>query len=109
MIFAVNLFNLVSGKENEYRDYSIRAGKLIYGVAGRVVASGADPVRLLSGDKERRYFILVEFPNEEAFQGFLDQAEKSHLHELREGATADYIWQLFKPWDLRAWVKETSR
>jgi len=106
MIFAVNLFNLVSGKENEYREYSVQAGKLIYGVGGKVVVSGSEPLRLLAGDKERRYFILVEFPDEGAFQSFLDRADELHLHALREGATSDYIWQLFKPWDLRAWVKE---
>jgi pimeloyl-ACP methyl ester carboxylesterase len=105
MLYALNLFNLISGKEDQYRRYSIAAGKMIYAVGGRVVAAGHAPLRFLHGDIERRHMIVVEFPNETAFERFLEHAERDELHALREGATADYIWTLFNHWDMREWVR----
>lgn len=105
MIYAINLFNLFPGKEDEYRDYSVKAGKLIYKVGGKVIASAFEPIRFLAGDKERRHFILVEFPNEAAFDKFISNAKQQNLHKLREESTCDYVWQLLRPWDLKAWVK----
>jgi len=34
MLYALNLFNFVPGKEDQYRHYSVLAGKIIYGWAG---------------------------------------------------------------------------
>lgn len=106
MIYALNAFNLVPGREEDYREYNLRAGRIIYRLGGRVVAAGRDPLRELHGDCTRRYMIVVEFPNEEIFQAFLDQAERDDIHRLREGATTDYIWTLYNAWDLKAWVRE---
>lgn len=109
MLYALNVFNLVPGKEDDYREYNLRAGRLIYGLGGRVVAAGHEPVRELHGDQTRRYMIVVEFPSEAAFQQFLEQAEREDIHRLREGATTDYIWTLYQPWDLKAWVREKKQ
>ena len=49
--------------------------------------------------------IVVEFPSEKIFQEFLNEAEKQNIHPLREDSTTDYIWTLYKPWDIREWVK----
>ena len=108
MIYALNVFNLLSDKEDQYRDYSVKAGKIIYGFGGRVVASGWRPIRCLHEDRPRSYFIVVEFPDEAVFQQFVDEAEKQGIHPLRETATTDYIWTLYEPWDLRAWVTPTE-
>jgi pimeloyl-ACP methyl ester carboxylesterase len=108
MVYALNLFNLIPGKEDQYRRYSVLAGKIIYGLGGRVIAAGQTPLRYMHGDVERRQMIVVEFPGEAAFQQFLDTAERQGIHELREGATKDYIWTLFAPWDMRAWVRENE-
>jgi uncharacterized protein (DUF1330 family) len=105
MIYALNVFNFQPGKERQYRDYSIAAGKIIYGLGARVVASGEKPVRHMHGDRLRQVFVVVEFPSEAAFQQMHDEMEKTGLHAMREGATTDYIWTLYQPWDLRAWVK----
>jgi uncharacterized protein (DUF1330 family) len=74
MVYALNVFNLLAGHENEYRDYSVKAGKIIYGMGGKVVTSGWKPIRNLHGDVERHYMIVVEFPSEAVFQAFLDEA-----------------------------------
>lgn len=105
MIYALNLFNFVAGKEDMYRDYSVKAGKLIYGLGGRVLSSGYKPIRYLAGDVNREQFIIVEFPSEEAFERFHSEAEKHNIHRLREESTTDYVWILFQPWDLREWIK----
>ena len=105
MVYALNLFNFKDGKENDYREYSVKAGKIIYGKGGQVISSGWNPIRNLHGNTERRYMIVVEFPSEKIFQEFLNEAEKQNIHPLREDSTTDYIWTLYEPWDIREWVK----
>lgn len=41
MICALNVFNLIPGREDEYRDYPVKAGRIIYGLGGKVVSAGA--------------------------------------------------------------------
>jgi uncharacterized protein (DUF1330 family) len=104
MIYALNVFNLIPGKEDEYRAYSIKAGKIIYGLGGKVVSAGTDPIREMHGDRTRRQMIVVEFPSLEVFERFIDEAEDQNIHPLRENSMTDYIWTLYEPWDLRKWV-----
>ena len=104
MVYALNIFNLFSSKENLYKEYSIKAGKIIYGKGGKVISSGWKPIRKLHGDIERRYMIVVEFPSKEVFQDFLDEAETQNIHQLRENSTKDYIWTLYEPWNIKKWV-----
>jgi uncharacterized protein (DUF1330 family) len=108
MIYALNVFNLVPGRENDYREYSVKAGRIIYGLGGRVVSAGRGPLREMHGDTVRRNLIVVEFPSLEAFEQFIDEAEDQNIHAMREGSTTDYIWTLYEPWDLRAWVKTSD-
>lgn len=108
MIYALNVFNLIPGREDEYRDYSVKAGRIIYGLGGRVVSAGRGPLREMHGDTTRRHMIVVEFPSLEVFEKFIDEAENQNIHGLRENATTDYIWTLYEPWDLRAWVKSPA-
>ena len=104
MLYAVNLFSIRPGQEEVYKDYSVKAGRIIYSLGGRVVASGRHPVTL-RGDTPRTCFILVEFPSREIFEQFHDAASQQDIHRLRESSTLNYIWQLFPPWDLKAWVR----
>ena len=108
MRYALNVFKLILGREDDYREYNPAAGRIVYGLGGRVVAAGRGPARELRGDASRRCLIVVEFPGEDAFQRFLDQAERDDIHRLRENATTDYIWTLYQPWDLKAWVRENQ-
>ena len=104
MIYALNVFNLIPGKENDYRDYSVKAGRIIYGLGGKVVSAGAGPLREMQGDRTRGRMIVVEFPTIEVFEQFIDEAETQNIHPLRENSTSDYIWTLYEPWDLKNWV-----
>ena len=92
MVYALNVFNILANKENDYKDYSVKAGKIIYGKGGRVISSGWKPIRKLHGNTERKYMIVVEFPSEEIFQEFLDEGEKQNIHPLREDSLTDYIF-----------------
>ena len=105
MIYALNLFNLKPGKENDYRDYSVKAGRIIFGLGGKVVSAGTGPLREMHGDTIRRQLIVVEFPSLEVFEQFIDEAESQNIHHLRENSTTDYIWTLYHPWDMKEWVK----
>ena len=104
MIYALNVFNIIEGAEATYRQYSIKAGKIIYGLGGKVVSSGWNPIRNLHGEVIRNYMIVVEFPSETVFQSFIEEAENQDIHSLRENSTTDYIWTLYEPWDIRDWV-----
>ena len=104
MIYALNVFNLVPGREDDYRDYSLRAGRIIYRLGGKVVAAGGGPLREMRGDRTRQQMIVVEFPGMDVFEQFIDEAETQNIHHLRENSTADYIWTLYEPWDLKKWV-----
>jgi uncharacterized protein (DUF1330 family) len=106
MIYALNVFNLKPGKEDDYRDYSVRAGKIIYGLGGKVISAGSGPLRELHGDRTRRQMIVVEFPSIAVFEQFIDEAETQNIHPLREESTMDYIWTLYEPWNLREWVRK---
>ena len=104
MIYALNIFNLLETKKSLYKEYSVEAGKIIFGKGGRVVASGWKPIRKLRGDTERKYFIVVEFPNKTIFQEFLDEADKKKIHLLRENSTSEYIWTLYENWNIKDWI-----
>ena len=49
MVYALNVFNFLKGKENDYRDYSIKAGKIIYSKGGKVISSGWNPIETCMG------------------------------------------------------------
>ena len=108
MIYALNLFNLIPGKENDYRDYSVKAGRIIFRLGGKVVSAGTGPLREMHGETTRRHLVVVEFPSLEVFEQFIDEAETQNIHHLRENSTTDYIWTLYQPWDMKKWVKEET-
>jgi uncharacterized protein (DUF1330 family) len=108
MIYALNVFNLIPGRESRYRDYSVKAGRIIYGLGGKVVSAGTGTLRQMHGETTRRQMIVVEFPSLEVFEQFIDEAETQNIHSLREDSTSDYIWTLYEPWDLRQWVNESG-
>lgn len=106
MIYALNLYNIVEGKEDIYKQYSIEAGRLLQRVEASVVIAGNNPIRMVEGDQARDYFLVVQFPDEEAFSLFLSLLEMGNLHYLREETTKDYIWTLYQNWNLEKWVNE---
>ncbi len=107
MLYALNVFDIVPGKDVVYKAYSLEAGRIIYGLGGRVISSGRGP-ETLRGKPGRGCFILVEFPSRQVFQQFHDAATEQDIHRMRESSTRNYIWQLFPPWDLKARVRAST-
>ena len=58
MILALNVFNLSKNKEHLYKEYSIKAGKIIYSKGGKVISSGCNPIRKLKSDLGQISFIV---------------------------------------------------
>ena len=43
MIYTLNVFNIIKSKETLYREYSVKAGKIIYVKGARVIVSARNP------------------------------------------------------------------
>jgi uncharacterized protein (DUF1330 family) len=104
MIYVLNLYDLIPGKEDQYRDYMRQAGPLLAKFGARPVVTAHAPLAMLEGDNERAHMIIVEFPDKSAFDEFYAAADAAKLHPLREGATRNYIWTVYDGWDLGAWL-----
>ncbi len=103
MVYALNLFDIKPGQVSLYRQYASEAGRVIFGLGGRVICSGWHP-RTVKGEEIRSYLIVVEFPDREAYEFFLNHSEHEVMHRLREESTCNYIWKVFEPWDLQTWL-----
>jgi len=102
MLYALNLFNIKNGKQAQYQQYLAEASGSLDKVGGSVLAGGRNPSASIGDDKERQYFLVVQYPDRDALKEFGRLTEKLGIHELRNGATTDYIWTLFDPWDVNS-------
>jgi hypothetical protein len=50
MIFAMNLYDIVDGKEHMYKEYMKQSVELMDGIDAEPVAAGHNPRKELSGD-----------------------------------------------------------
>lgn len=53
MIYVLNLYDLIPGKEDQYRDYMRQAGPLLAKFGARPVVTAHAPLAMLEGDNER--------------------------------------------------------
>ena len=92
----MNLFDLADN--DLYRQYSRRSPAAVAKYGGKVVALGKLDSSLLDDPdtSPRRAMVLVEWPSQEAFQGFLDDPENEDLHPLREDGTRNYLWWTYE-------------
>ena len=93
MIYTLTLFDIIPDKIQLYRQYSKEVGKLIPNVGAMVVCSGWHR-KTLRGEEARHFFIVVEFPTEEALDYFLNAPAHRHIHDLREQSTTNYMWKV---------------
>ncbi len=92
----MNLFDLADN--DLYRQYSRRSVAAVTKYDGKVVALGklADALQSDPDVEPRQAMVLVEWPSQEAFQGFLDDPENEDLHTLREDGTRNYLWWTYE-------------
>ena len=62
MVYALNVFTLIPGKEEQYKEYSVKAGKIIYGYGGKVIVPCHAPISHMHVYIKRQIFVVVEFP-----------------------------------------------
>jgi len=98
MIYALNVYDIIPGKESVYADYAAAAGAVIATLDMRIVAAGDKPIREITG-QSRNHFVLAEFADVESFDRLMDGLAERDLHRLRESATENYIWTLYEPWN----------
>ena len=99
MIYALNVYDIIPGKEAVYAEYIEKAGPLAAGLNVRVVAAGQNPLRELSG-QSRNHFVVAGFPDLAAFDSLMAALRLHDLHRLREAATENYIWTVYEAWGL---------
>jgi uncharacterized protein (DUF1330 family) len=106
-LYALNLFDLA--ENSDYLAYSRRSRDAVGAHGGRVVALGkhsAHPAELGS-ETPREALVLVEWPDQAAFDAFLSDPDLADLHPLRENGTERYVWWTFQSIaDLRPLLKD---
>lgn len=104
MIYALNLYDIKEGEEDTYRQYVTQATAQLKGLNAKPVCTGNPPVRRLKGDS-RQHMLVMKFGNEADFDAFMQRLEEEDLHRLRESSTENYIWTLYKHWDVKQWLE----
>lgn len=103
MIYAVNLFDLVEGREDEYRSYMKATAPLLDGLDAEPVLSAHRPIRSLHGEA-RQYVVVMKFGSIADFETMMERQKAADVGRLREDATTHYIWTLYEEWDVGAWL-----
>lgn len=97
MIYALNLFNIRD--KHAYRGYAKQSIAELGKLGGKVISLGGFGENLKGELEARNVMILVQWPNRDALEHYINDPALSELHELREQGTQDYVWQLFDALD----------
>lgn len=97
MIYALNVYDIIPGREDQYAAYVQQISPLFEHFDMAIVAAGDKPIRTLMG-QSRNHFALVRFADIDQFDGFMAAMTEHDCHKLREGSTENYIWTLYEPW-----------
>jgi len=94
-VYALNLFDLADN--DLYKQYSRRSVGAVGKYGGQVIALGKlrSDAPQLGDTPPRQAMILVEWPSQEAFDGFVGDPEHEDLHPLRADGTRNYLWWLY--------------
>ncbi|WJG09262.1 hypothetical protein [Aliiglaciecola sp. LCG003] len=106
MIYALNLYDIVEGEEDTYRQYVKLATQQLIDLDARPVCSGTNPVRSIKGNS-RQHMLVMEFANQREFDRFMSRLKDQKLHMLRDTSTENHIWTLYENWNLKHWVNKT--
>lgn len=103
MIFAMNLYDIVEGKEDIYKEYMKQSVELMEGIDAEPVAAGHNPRKELSGET-REHFVIMKFGSMKDFDSLMERQEANEVNKLREVSTENYIWTMYDEWDLGSWL-----
>lgn len=97
MIYALNVYDIIPGKESTYARYVESIAPLFENFDMAVAAAGQNPIREISG-QTRNHFALVQFADIENFDGFMAALKENDFHRLREESTDNYLWTIYEAW-----------
>ena len=97
MVYALNVYDIVPGKEALYAEYAEKATPHIAELNVEIVAAGHNPVREVQG-QTRNHFVVARFDRVETFDALIEALAADDLHRLREAATDNYIWTIYEDW-----------
>ncbi len=103
MIFALNLYDIIEGKEDVYKEYMKQSIELMDGIDAEPVAAGHKPCKELSGNT-RQHFVVMKFGSMNDFETLMERQQASDVNKLREDATENYIWTMYEEWDMGTWL-----
>jgi hypothetical protein len=103
MLYAVNLYDLVEGKENVYREYVRQTFPLTNGIDMEQIAAGCPPYNAIQG-VARGHFIVIRFGSMDDFNTLMARQKANNVDKLREEATENYVWTLYQNWDIAHWL-----
>ena len=103
MIYAMNLYDLIPGKEDSYREYMLKTAEIIADLDAEPVASGHKPIKTMTGEP-RSHFVIIKFANLQVFETMIERQNAKAINLLREEATENYIWTLYEDWDIASWL-----
>jgi len=103
MLYAVNLFDLIAGKEDVYREYVRQTYPLTQGIDMQHIAAGCPPSSHLKGEG-RSHFIIMRFGSQDDFDTLMSRQKAHNVSKLREEATKNYMWTLYTNWDINSWL-----
>ncbi|MEM7411427.1 MAG: DUF1330 domain-containing protein [Myxococcota bacterium] len=104
MIYALNFFDLAPGAEDAYRRYMRETAPLLEGLDAQPVVAGHPPVRTLSGEG-RQYLVVMRFGSLDDFETLMERQAEAGVGHLRERATRNYSWTVFREWDVASWLE----
>jgi len=97
VIYALNVYDIIAGKESDYASYAAQAAAIIERLDMAIIAAGHNPIRELHG-QTRNHFVVASFPRLEIFESLMAELAAHDLHRLREQATENYIWTVYESW-----------
>lgn len=103
MIYAMNLYDLVEGKEDIYKEYMKRTVDLMDGIDAEPVAAGHNPRKELKGET-RGHFAIMKFGSMKDFDTLMERQVANDIDKLREASTENYIWTMYEEWDIGTWL-----
>ena len=103
MIYVLNLYDIVDGKEETYKEYVRQSVLLMDGIEVEPVVACHKPLKEMSGNS-RGHMIIARFGSMKDFDFFMERQEDKNIQNLREESTENYIWTMYEEWDLGAWL-----
>ena len=97
MIYTLNVYDIIPGKEAIYARYAASVAPLFNNFDMALTAAGRNPIREISG-QTRNHFALVQFADIENFDGFMAALKENDFHRLREESTENYLWTIYEAW-----------